>query len=542
LITPPPTVKIEGRTIDLVRGEVLGGASPANLTTTELKLLRYLDANRGRAVSRKELYVRVWGYHPGAQSRALDATMRRLRAKVEPDPTSPRWLLTVHGEGYRLVSQVDRPTLEIAGSRAVRPEWAAEIDRMVEEVRSQLDSGLRSDFVPLGVKALRTLRWRGPRSEARAFADELLTASLTPSQEAWIRAERLSLIGGLEFEAEASKALSLAYAHGEPALLTRVLYLAARGTPRLTRLRAAREFATQANSPHLQMQVLGQLANALPEDQATEIHRLYVEAMDLAHHLEEEWEEALIHANVARFLVQQGDFTEALRRYQRALSVFVAWEDSVNVVMAHLNMGVLLSQRMQFEQARSHFRLGKDQAKKMGARGHWVICRLNEMVCGEEPARLDLDELQDLLKACRHARYQPEEAAVLMAMGLAWASRGQHELARAPMEKAIDIVTPLQLPAMRAELEGNLALLELDMGDAAGIPRLRGAILELMKHPDQDAQLSKFLLRLHTSDPPPEPEYTQRLHSLASRLPAPVGTPWEGLAKVTMEQVVTETG
>ena len=66
-------------------------------------MLCYLAARPGRAVSREELLVQVWGYAPEVTSRAPDTTVRRLREKIEAVAASPEHLLTVFGEGYSLV-------------------------------------------------------------------------------------------------------------------------------------------------------------------------------------------------------------------------------------------------------------------------------------------------------------------------------------------------------------------------------------------------------------------------------------------------------
>jgi DNA-binding response OmpR family regulator len=77
-----------------VRGE------PVSLTGREFDLLRFFMANPGAAFSRVELLERVWGWSFGDQS-TVTVHVRRLREKVEADPTTPTRLLTVWGIGYR---------------------------------------------------------------------------------------------------------------------------------------------------------------------------------------------------------------------------------------------------------------------------------------------------------------------------------------------------------------------------------------------------------------------------------------------------------
>ncbi len=83
-------------------GTVARNGMPLELTRTEFKLLCELAAERGRVVSREELLARVWGYDYFGDSRLVDVHVRRLRVKIEPDPSHPTLLTTVRGMGYRL--------------------------------------------------------------------------------------------------------------------------------------------------------------------------------------------------------------------------------------------------------------------------------------------------------------------------------------------------------------------------------------------------------------------------------------------------------
>jgi two-component system response regulator ResD len=71
------------------------------LTTREFDLLAFLMAHPGRAFSRAELMQHVWGWTFGDQS-TVTVHVRRLREKIEDDPTSPALIKTVWGIGYRL--------------------------------------------------------------------------------------------------------------------------------------------------------------------------------------------------------------------------------------------------------------------------------------------------------------------------------------------------------------------------------------------------------------------------------------------------------
>ena len=84
------------------KGIVTRAGDPVELTKTEFKLLCELAAERGRVLSREELLERVWGYDYFGDSRLVDVHVRRLRMKIEPDPSHPTLLTTVRGMGYRL--------------------------------------------------------------------------------------------------------------------------------------------------------------------------------------------------------------------------------------------------------------------------------------------------------------------------------------------------------------------------------------------------------------------------------------------------------
>ncbi len=76
--------------------------STEDLTRVEMDLFRYLHERRGRAVPREELLRALWGVSGRHETRTLDNHVARLRKKVEADPAAPRFLVTVHGTGYRL--------------------------------------------------------------------------------------------------------------------------------------------------------------------------------------------------------------------------------------------------------------------------------------------------------------------------------------------------------------------------------------------------------------------------------------------------------
>jgi DNA-binding response OmpR family regulator len=84
------------------RGTVHRGAEQLPLTLTEFRLLCELAAAPGRVFSRAELLDRVWQHGFFGDERIVDVHVRRLRTKVELDPSAPRLVVTVRGLGYRL--------------------------------------------------------------------------------------------------------------------------------------------------------------------------------------------------------------------------------------------------------------------------------------------------------------------------------------------------------------------------------------------------------------------------------------------------------
>jgi DNA-binding response OmpR family regulator len=84
-------------------GVVRRSGRDLHLTRTEFRLLCELAANPGRVLSREELLESVWDYDYFGDGRLVDVQVRRLRTKIEPDPSDPRHIVTVRGMGYRLV-------------------------------------------------------------------------------------------------------------------------------------------------------------------------------------------------------------------------------------------------------------------------------------------------------------------------------------------------------------------------------------------------------------------------------------------------------
>ena len=90
--------------LDRGRGQVRRGNQVLNLTPTEFRLLTFLVQHQGQALTRAQIVEAVWGYDADLDSeRSVNVHIRRLREKVELDPSRPSLILTVPGIGYRLV-------------------------------------------------------------------------------------------------------------------------------------------------------------------------------------------------------------------------------------------------------------------------------------------------------------------------------------------------------------------------------------------------------------------------------------------------------
>lgn len=87
--------------VDVAARTVTRAGAPVEMTATEFDLLLCLIEARGVALDRDSIFARVWGpSHHGTQ-RTIDNFVQQLRAKLEPDPQRPRFLVTVRGVGYR---------------------------------------------------------------------------------------------------------------------------------------------------------------------------------------------------------------------------------------------------------------------------------------------------------------------------------------------------------------------------------------------------------------------------------------------------------
>jgi two-component system KDP operon response regulator KdpE len=97
----PKRLKLEGVEIDFETHLVTTHGKQAHLTAKELDLLSYLVAHPNKVLTRRELLQAVWGPDYGDENEYLRVFTNRLRKKIEPNPSKPRYLLTEPWTGYR---------------------------------------------------------------------------------------------------------------------------------------------------------------------------------------------------------------------------------------------------------------------------------------------------------------------------------------------------------------------------------------------------------------------------------------------------------
>jgi DNA-binding response OmpR family regulator len=90
--------------VDTARRMVTNRGEEVALTPSEYNLLTYFLKNPNRVLTREMILEDVWGFESAPTARTVDSHVVKLRQKLEPDPSVPRYFLTVHGVGYRFVA------------------------------------------------------------------------------------------------------------------------------------------------------------------------------------------------------------------------------------------------------------------------------------------------------------------------------------------------------------------------------------------------------------------------------------------------------
>ncbi len=101
--TLPDSIELGNISLDFKKYKALKGGKPLSLSPKQFGVLRYLATCAGDVVTRDELLDEVWGYEKFPTTRTVDNHIAQLRSKIEENPADPRYLLTVHGIGYKLV-------------------------------------------------------------------------------------------------------------------------------------------------------------------------------------------------------------------------------------------------------------------------------------------------------------------------------------------------------------------------------------------------------------------------------------------------------
>ena len=95
--------------IDTLKRTVSCKGQPIDLTAKEFELLSHFANNPGRVYSRTQLLDTVWGYGHDGYEHTVNSHMNRLRAKIEEDPSTPEYILTVWGVGYKFSEKIINP-------------------------------------------------------------------------------------------------------------------------------------------------------------------------------------------------------------------------------------------------------------------------------------------------------------------------------------------------------------------------------------------------------------------------------------------------
>jgi two-component system, OmpR family, response regulator VicR len=98
---PEEHLKIGGLEVDFAACQVWLNNEVLSLTAKEFELLQYFTLNRGRVLTREQIFSQVWGEDFFGDDNTVTVHIRRLREKIEEDPSAPKLLKTVRGLGYR---------------------------------------------------------------------------------------------------------------------------------------------------------------------------------------------------------------------------------------------------------------------------------------------------------------------------------------------------------------------------------------------------------------------------------------------------------
>jgi two-component system, OmpR family, alkaline phosphatase synthesis response regulator PhoP len=103
-VSPVETYQFDSIKVDFRRAEVTREGQKIEFSAKEFQLLRYFIEHREATLSRDELLNEVWGYDAMPTTRTVDVHVAWLRQKLEPNPKHPKYILTIHGMGYKFLA------------------------------------------------------------------------------------------------------------------------------------------------------------------------------------------------------------------------------------------------------------------------------------------------------------------------------------------------------------------------------------------------------------------------------------------------------
>lgn len=89
--------------IDFTHFKVKHKDKQLDLTSLEVEILKYFIAHQGEVITREVLLDKIWGYDKYPTTRTIDNHILKLRKKIETDPSHPKYILSIYGEGYRFI-------------------------------------------------------------------------------------------------------------------------------------------------------------------------------------------------------------------------------------------------------------------------------------------------------------------------------------------------------------------------------------------------------------------------------------------------------
>ena len=103
--TVPDVYSFSDVEIDFTHFKVRHGTKELDLTSREVEILKYFVLHVNEVVSREDLLDKVWGFDKFPTTRTIDNHILKLRKKIEQNPSHPKYILSIYGEGYRFMGE-----------------------------------------------------------------------------------------------------------------------------------------------------------------------------------------------------------------------------------------------------------------------------------------------------------------------------------------------------------------------------------------------------------------------------------------------------